>query len=100
MTNKIIVKNNKRGNRKARSSSQIHLTRDGSPSGDQNNQNAGWNAGITLNADVQTSAESSTKKQQLSANSSADGYPPVYAKSQQPSANSSPDDSSSVIDTS
>ena len=93
-------RNNKRRNKKARSSAQIDLTRDGSPSGDQNNQNAGSNAGITLNADAQISAESSVKKQQPNANSLADGYSPVNENSQQPSANSSPDDSSPVIETS
>ena len=77
-----------------------HLTQDGGPSGDQNNQNAGSNAGITLNADVQISAKSSAKKLQLNAYSLADGYFPVNANSQQPSATSSPDESSSVIDTS
>ena len=100
-TNKNNLKrNNKRRNKKARSSAQIDLTRDGSPSGDQNNQNAGSTAGITLNADAQISAESSVKKQQPNANSLADGYSPVDENSQQPSANSSPDDSSPVIETS
>ena len=100
-TNKNYRKrNNKRRNKKARSSAQIDLTRDGSPSGDQNNQNAGSNAGITLNADAQISAESSVKKQQPNTNSLADGYSPVNENSQQPSANSSPDDSSPVIKTS
>ena len=93
-------RNNKPRNKKARSSAQIDLTRDGSPSGDQNNQHAGSNAGITLNADVQTSDESIAKKQQLNANSMADGFSPVNANTQQPSANSLPDNSSSVIEAS
>eukprot|EP00112_Aurelia_sp_Birch-Aquarium-sp1_P009895 Seg2143.1 transcript_id=Seg2143.1/GoldUCD/mRNA.D3Y31 product="hypothetical protein" protein_id=Seg2143.1/GoldUCD/D3Y31 len=89
-------RNNKRRNKKARSSAQIDLTLDGTPSGDQNNQNVGSNAGIILNAEAQISAESSSKKQQPSANSLADGYSPVIENSQQPSANSLADDSSPV----
>ena len=76
------------------------MTRDESPSGDQNNQNVGSNAGITLNADLQLSAASSAKTQQPNANSLADGYSPVNENIQQPSANSSPDDCSPVTDNS
>ena len=83
-----LKRNNKRRNKKARSSAQSDLTQDESPSGDQNNQNAGSNAGITLNADVRISAERIAKKQKLNANSMADGFFPVNAKTQQPSANS------------
>ena len=80
-----------------RSSAQIDLTGDGTPSGDQNNQTFGSNADITLNADAQISAESSAKKQHPNVNSLADGYSSVNENCQQASANALPDDSSPVI---
>ncbi len=76
------------------------MIRDRSPSGNQNNLNAGSNTGITLNADAQISAESSVKKQQPNANSLADGYSLVNENSQPSTSGTSSDDPSPVIETS